>query len=261
MAVKGMDTFIDYFAKYRDAFVLIGGAACDLWFAEQQLAFRVTKDLDLVLILEHMTPDFVSQFWAFIRDGNYEVRNRSEESPPILYRFAKPERDDFPSMVELFCREAPALEVRPAQHIIPVRLEDAQSLSAILFHESYYRFLLDHCRESRGILAADGPGLIPLKARAWLDLTARQSRGGEVKEDDIKKHRNDVFRLAVTLPGDPGSPLPDELAADVTAFIERHPLDHPDWIAIRRSIRPTVGNVIPTQNLISAIIAYYQLDV
>ncbi len=259
MAVKGLDTFIGYFAEHRDAFVLIGGAACDLWFTEQNVPFRATKDLDVVLILENVNPAFVSQFWSFIRDGGYEEKVRHEGAPPALYRFAKPSRDDFPVMVELFCREIPQLDLGPDQHIIPVRLKDAQSLSAILLHESYYRFLLDHCRESRGILAANGAALIPLKARAWLDLTARQGSGEEIKEDDIKKHRNDVFRLAATLPADPGSILPEELASDVTAFLNRHPADHPDWKAIRQSIRPTVGGVISPKNLISAIRTFYQL--
>lgn len=177
----------------------------------------------------------------------------------MLYRFAKPRRDTFPFMVELFCRDTPQLDTGPDQHVIPVRMGDTQSLSAILLHESYYRFLLDHCRDSRGILAADATALIPLKARAWLDLTARQASGEEVKADDIKKHRNDVFRLAITLPGAPGATLPDELAADVTSFLNQHPLEHRDWDTIRQAIRRTVGGAIPTSTLISTIRDYYRL--
>ena len=259
MAVKGLDTFIKYFAEQRDSFVLIGGAACHLWFADQNLPFRRTKDLDVVLILEKTNSAFVSRFWEFIRYGGYKEKVRNEDTPPALYRFAKPTQDDFPVLVELFCRDIPQLEVAPDQHIIPVRLQDTQSLSAILLQESYYRFLLDHCRESRGILAADGAALIPLKARAWLDLTVRQERGEEVKSTDIKKHRNDVFGLAVTLPAAPGVRLPDELASDVRAFLDRHPADHSDWKAIQQSMRPIVGGVIPPNNVISAIRTFYQL--
>jgi hypothetical protein len=259
MAVKGLDLFSEYFKDDREAFVLIGGAACDLWFTEQNLPFRATRDLDVVLILENLTPDIAARFWGFIQEGQYVIKSRSQEGPPVLYRFAQPGREDFPFMVELFCRNISQLDLGPGQQIIPVRMEDAQSLSAILLHESYYQFLLAHCRETRGIMAADGTALIPLKARAWLDLTARAEQGGKVKERDIKKHRNDVFSLAVTLPGDPSGPLPDELVADVSAFLERHPPEHEDWDAIRQAIRSTIGGNIQPEALVLAIRTYYQL--
>lgn len=259
MAVGGMDTFIDRFAEHRDAFVMIGGAACDLWFAEQHLPFRATKDLDLVLILENTTPDFVSCFWSFIRDGDYEEKVRNKDAPPVLYRFSKPRRSDYPFMLELFCRKVSGFNSAPDQHIVPVRLKDAQSLSAILLHDSYYNFLLDHCRLSRGILAADGAALIPLKARAWLDLTDRRAHGEDIKGDDIKKHRNDVFRLALTLPANSELALGGELAADLAAFIDRHLPENADWTAIQQSIRPTAGGTIPPETLLDAIRNYYQL--
>ncbi len=109
MAVKGLDLFSERFADYRDAFILIGGAACDLWFADLDMEFRATKDLDIVLILDRLNPEFVEEFWAFIDEGEYKLKNRSEDGPPVLYRFAKPEKDEFPFMVELFCRETPKL--------------------------------------------------------------------------------------------------------------------------------------------------------
>ena len=261
MAVSGMDTFIEYYKDHREAFVLICGAACDLWFAEQELAFRATKDLDVVLVLENLNAEFIARFREFIENGGYEVKSRSDDGPPVLYRFAKPEEDDFPFMIELFCREVPDLKPAPEQHIIPVRIEDAQSLSAILLHDTYYQFLFEHCRESRGIMSANGMALIPLKARAWLDLTARRAAGEEVQSRDIKKHRNDVFLLAATLPGVPGAPLPDEIADDVNDFLKRHPLDHPDWNAIKQAIKPTIGGEIQPEALVSAIQTYYQLDV
>lgn len=259
MAVKGLDLFSKRFAEFRDAFVLIGGAACELWFRDQNLAFRSTRDLDIVLILERLTPEFIARFREFVAEGEYNEQQRSEDGPPMLYRFAKPGKDDFPYMLELFCREAPGFELAQDQHIIPVRMEDAQSLSAILLHGSYYSFLLNHCRESRGIMAADAAALIPLKARAWLDLTERIAAGGPVKEDDIKKHRNDVFRLVITLPGTPVNPLPDELADDVSRFVNMFSRDNGEWDAIQQAIRPTVGGDIAPEKLIDAIRAYYQL--
>jgi hypothetical protein len=47
--VKGIDIFRERFRQHEGAFTLIGGAACDEWFAAQGLPFRATKDLDIVL--------------------------------------------------------------------------------------------------------------------------------------------------------------------------------------------------------------------
>jgi hypothetical protein len=56
--------------------------------------------------------------------------------------------------------------------------------------------------------------LIPLKANPWLDLTARLREGEPVSTGDINMQRNDVSRLAATLPGDPAAPLADSVIAD-----------------------------------------------
>jgi hypothetical protein len=259
MAVIGLDLFQERFADFEDAFILIGGAACELWFAEQNLEFRLTKDLDIVLILDRLTPEFMARFWRFIDDGRYKIKRRNEDGPPVLYRFEKSPDKKFPFRVELFCRTGDELVVPPGQNIVPLRMEDAQSLSAILLDEHYYRFLLRHCRVSRGIHSADGMALIPLKARAWLDLTDRKAHGLETKGDDIKKHRNDVFRLAVTLPGDPGDELPEQLSADLAAFLSQFPEGHSEWANILKAIRRTTGGDIPVASLIDAIRTYYRL--
>lgn len=82
--VKGLDVFHDYFHEYTDQYVLIGGAACSISFEEQDTAFRATKDLDMVLIVEALTPAFGKRFWQFIRDGGYQNRARSNGKPPVL---------------------------------------------------------------------------------------------------------------------------------------------------------------------------------
>lgn len=53
--VKGLGMFRDYFAEYTDQYVLIGGAACDISFHDNDIEFRATKDLDVVLIVEVKT--------------------------------------------------------------------------------------------------------------------------------------------------------------------------------------------------------------
>ena len=73
--VKGLDTFWKYFADYEEQYVLIGGAACDILFESNEVNFRATRDLDMVLIVEALTPEFGEKFWKFIVDGKY--RNKA----------------------------------------------------------------------------------------------------------------------------------------------------------------------------------------
>ena len=52
--VAGLETFKQYFEGDEDKYVLIGGAACDIIFSNNEIAFRATRDLDMVLIVEDL---------------------------------------------------------------------------------------------------------------------------------------------------------------------------------------------------------------
>ena len=94
------------------------------------------------------------------------------------------------------------------------------------------------CRIRSGDLPiVTATALIPLKARAWLDLTARKTAGdANVKGDDIKKHRNDVFRLYRSLVPNDRFMLPERPRADLRMFLERHPPGSADWPAIHAAV-------------------------
>ena len=64
--IEGLDVFRAHFADFTDQYVLIGGAACDIWFEEAAVDFRATRDLDLVLTLETEAPAFGRRFWEFV---------------------------------------------------------------------------------------------------------------------------------------------------------------------------------------------------
>ena len=102
---------------------------------------------------------------------------------------------------------------------IPVD-EDIVSLSAILLDEGYFEALQAAKRQIYGITIIDETLLIPFKARAFLDLTARLEAGGNVDRKDIKKHRNDVFRLAQLLPLDASVDLPESVRLDLRTFVD-----------------------------------------
>ncbi len=47
----------------------------------------------------------LDQFDAPVETVAYEIRQRTQDGPPILYRFANPKDPNFPAMLELFCRK------------------------------------------------------------------------------------------------------------------------------------------------------------
>ncbi len=40
-------------------------------------SFRATKDLDIVLIVEALTPEFVSKFWQYVQTACYQHIDKS----------------------------------------------------------------------------------------------------------------------------------------------------------------------------------------
>jgi hypothetical protein len=149
--------------------------------------------------------------------------------------------------------------LREDQRIIPVRVEDAESLSAILLDGNYYELIMEHRRKVEGIWMADAAALIPLKARAWIDLASRKAAGEPVDSKKIKKHRRDVFALAATLPDEEGPHLSDPVLADLRRFHESFPPEHGDWSAILDSIADDIGGRPPPDLLLGAIGRYFAL--
>ena len=75
--VKGLGTFQKYFADYEEQYVLIGGAACDILFESNEVNFRATRDLDMVLIVEALTPEFGEKFWKLLLMENIETKRQT----------------------------------------------------------------------------------------------------------------------------------------------------------------------------------------
>lgn len=57
--VKGILKFQEYFLDYAGKYVFIGGTACDLILGKRNMDFRVTKDLDIVLVMEALDENLV----------------------------------------------------------------------------------------------------------------------------------------------------------------------------------------------------------
>lgn len=258
--VKGVQLFREHFKPFSNAFVVIGGVACDEWLTSQGLKFRATKDVDIVLIIEALTPAFVAHFWDFIKKADYDANYRVG-GQGVYYRFVKPHDDAYPAMIELFSRQPDGIDLAAGQEIVPIGAdEDVSSLSAILMDDAYYELIRDHRDQAQGLPTIQPIALIPLKARAWIDLSKRQQEGQKVDSRDLKKHRNDVFRLAATLPDEPGPELVESLRQDLKIFLAHLPADASDWKAIGDSLEGSLGPATPSSaDLLGALNKYFRL--
>ena len=218
--VTGIDKFREHFAAHEGQYAIIGGTACDLLFDAAGLDFRATRDIDMVLCVEVVDAEFGRALHAFLDAGGYQARERSDGRREF-YRFHRPIDLSFPFMVELFARRPVNIDL-PEDAIyawVPVD-QDLISLSAILLDDAYFEALQTAKRQIDGVTIIDETLLIPFKARAVLDLTARSEEGANVDRKDIRKHRNDVFRLAQLLPEVARIELPESVRRDLRAFVE-----------------------------------------
>ena len=220
MMAAGMDVFRSHFSAYQEQYILIGGMACDLLLNEAGERFRPTRDVDMVLIVEALTSEFAEAFWAFIEAGGYEARLRNSGKPEF-YRFVNPKQPEYPVMIELFARPGNNVNLSATGHLTPLHIDDdISSLSAILLNEAYYRFLLNGKTSADGVSVLDAEHLVPMKMKAWLDLTEKSMQGIHVNERDLRKHRQDVFRLYPLIREDILIPTPEEVRNDVKKFVD-----------------------------------------
>jgi len=219
--VRGIDKFKEYFAKFSGNYIVIGGTACDILQENAGLQPRATKDIDIILIVEALSADFVQQFWHFVKAGDYETRQRGNGKNEY-FRFLKPQNADFPFQIELFARKPDILNIPADFRVTPVPIdEDLSSLSAILMNDNYYHFTLEHSSLTNEIRLANLESLIVLKAKAFIDLSERKTAGEAIDEKNILKHRNDIFRLAVMLTESDNFVLPAEMQDDINEFCRK----------------------------------------
>ena len=219
--VGGFETFKEWFRGFEEQYVIIGGTACDLLISDQGGDFRATRDIDMVLIVEAITPEFGVRFWEFIQAAGYEHQNKSKNVPQY-YRFSHPKSKNYPAMIELFSRRPDSIPVRQGAVLAPLHIdEEISSLSAILLNDAYYGFM----RSGRMLIddavpIIDVAHIIPFKMKAWLDLNDRSKSGEHVDSRNIRKHKNDVFRLIGYITEDEHVNVPEEIKHDVQAFCE-----------------------------------------
>jgi hypothetical protein len=252
--VRGLDVSRAYFKQYPDNYVIIGGTACDLIIDDAGFYARVTKDIDIILVVEALTSDFVKQFWKFVKDGKYE-RNESSETDSRYYRFIKPDEENFPFQIELFSRDPGLIQIDEGIHLIPIPTpDDLSSLSAILLDDVYYKYILENSSEVNGLHRANIESLICLKAKAYLEIAERINNGSMEDSKLLRKHKGDIFRLGVMLPEEGKFELPVSIKNDMIDFMKEIFEALPSKDLFRNM---GVGRVSPERVLSQIVRAFY----
>lgn len=131
--------------------------------------------------------------------------------------------------VELFSRNPDFIQSAEGCHLTPIPIdEEISSLSAILLDVDYYGFLQQQTAVIDGVSVVTEIGLIPLKVKAWLDMSQRARDGEAIDSRKIRKHKNDVFRLFQIISPDVRILLPNSIVADMADFVvavQEEPID------------------------------------
>ncbi len=156
--------------------------------------------------------------------GGYTSRQRKRgDKEPVteLFRFVNPQ-EGFPVQIELLSRYPEILGKPTGFRLTPIPTgEDTPSLSAILLDEEYYHHTIDSSIIEEGIRIANPLSLLCLKVKAFLNLTEEKKTNPKVHKGDIRKHRDDVFKL-LAMRIDPLTPieLSDTMKAELSVFID-----------------------------------------
>lgn len=250
--VRGLDRFKEYFAGFEGNYVLIGGADSYLVEEENRLLPRATKDLDIILVVEALTSSFVKRFWQFIRDAGYRHHQKGTGNTEF-YRFYQPSDINYPAQIELLSRKPDLIELPEDIVIGPIPVgEELSSLSAIMLNDEYYHFTIANSITLDGIHIANNVALIPLKAKAYINLRQARVDGLSINRGDITKHKNDVIRLGLTLDPEIRVSLPDSIHQDMVTFFEivRDKLPQDDFM-VRIGARGThINTVVETIKMV-----------
>lgn len=221
--MKGIDRIREYLGQYKGNYVIIGGTACNLNLEEVAMRGRATKDIDMIVVCEALTPDYLKSFWNFIKAGGYaawQVKSE-DESHRYFYRFVNPSDKSFPVYIELFSRKPDSIRLPEDAHLVHIPTpEYLSSFSAILMDDDYYGYAVSHAVELDGVQAIDRDALIVLKIKAYLNNMLRKESGQPVQSDDIDKHKRDVYRMAHILTSEDRFIAPEAIRRDIVAFLK-----------------------------------------
>ena len=217
--VNGLKLFKEQFQSFDDCYTVIGGTACSVLMENAALEFRATQDIDMILLVESLQfNEFADQLLKFIDDGGYEREDRQNGSKR-LYRFLSPKIAGYPAMIELFSKNV--LNMKGNRRITYVKTDkDPSGLSAMLLSDEYYNLAMEGREKIDDVWTLQAPYLIPLKMFAWLNLDKDRQKGKDIYENDLRKHKYDVFRLLLLLSEETRIDCDAKIRRDISAFID-----------------------------------------
>lgn len=71
--MKGIDKIRLYLGAYKGNYVIIGGTACNLNLEDANMVGRAIKYIDMIMVCEALTPEYLKSFWDFIKAGGYSA--------------------------------------------------------------------------------------------------------------------------------------------------------------------------------------------
>lgn len=123
-------------------------------------------------------------------------------------------------MIELFSRRPDFQIEHPEIVLTPLPVSDEiSSLSAIMLDDNYYQLMLEGRKTVDEVSVLRAEYLMLFKMKAWLDLRQKKAGGAHVNERDLKKHKNDVFRLFSLAEPSAQITISPIVEADVEQFI------------------------------------------
>ncbi len=93
----------------------------------------------------------------------------------------------------------------------------------VVMEDDYYTFLQSGKKTVDGVQVAGPEHLIPMKAKAWLDLSKRKANGANIDSKDIRRHKNGVFRLFAIVDPEFDGHIPSQVKTDLAMFVARMP--------------------------------------
>lgn len=230
--VAGFEKFKEQFSAFQDEFIIIGGTAVQLVRGDDVEHPRVTRDIDLLVVAEKMTPGFSAAFHAFLSAGGYSCYF-SKNGQPHFYRFINPKTAGYPEMIELLS----AAEMEGTGAFMPLPDMPDASMSAIVLDRSYYDYALAHCTREYGVPCLTPEALIVFKAAAYMNLLEEyRQTNNPLRLHDTKKHRRDVFTLVADLPVTARANVPADIQNRMRQFIDYWNPDNPEWPDVMASI-------------------------
>ena len=209
---------------------------------------------------EAISTEYIRQFWTFIKAGGYKICqiNTKYGLKRSYYRFIEPTDASFPAYIELFSRVPDGISLAENAHLVYIDTDEdyLSGFSAILMDNDYYNYAVVHSREIKGIQTLDKEALIVLKAKAYLNNRKRKEEGQQIHQDDVDKHKKDIYRLSFLFSGEERYEVSGNIKADLKDFLVKLQTDPVSTKAVAK----TMGVAdVPMQDVIRKIENMFQL--